>query len=80
MADVFKINTDFLDEEQPIFLNAPIYKGKCSVYTVVKGDTISSIATAFGSSVKAIVDLNNVPNPNKIAIGQKLVVPGVKKK
>ena len=79
MLDVFKINVTFLDAEQPVFIDCPLYKGRCTVYTVNKGDTLSSITAAFGTTVKAVVELNNIPNPNKIGVGQKLVIPGVKK-
>ena len=79
MTDIFRINTDFLDAAHPVFVDCPLYKGVCSVYTIQKGDTLSSISAAFGTTMKAITDLNNVPNPNKIGVGQKLVIPGVKK-
>lgn len=41
-------------------------------YTVKKGDTLSQIAFKYGTSVNAIVKLNNIKNPNLINIGQKL--------
>jgi len=41
-------------------------------YTVKKGDTLSQIASKYGTSVNAIVKFNNIKNPNLINIGQKL--------
>ncbi len=45
-------------------------------YTVKKGDTLSGIAAAHGTTVKAMADLNGLKDPNKLAVGQKLKVPG----
>ena len=44
-------------------------------YTVKSGDTLSAIALKFGTTVKAIADLNHIPDPNFISIGQVLVIP-----
>lgn len=42
-------------------------------YTVKKGDTLSKIAKANGTTVKAIQALNPaITNPNKIYVGQKI--------
>ena len=79
MADIFRVNTDWLAVGQMIAVDCAAFKGKCSVYTIEKGDTLVSIAGAFGVDMKVIVALNNIPNPNRIAIGQKILVPGVKK-
>jgi LysM repeat protein len=47
------------------------------IHVVVRGDTLSRIALAYGSSVKGIVQANSLSNPNLIRIGQELVVPAV---
>jgi LysM repeat protein len=44
-------------------------------YTVQSGDTLSGIASQFGTSVDAIVELNNLPNRNYLSIGQVLKIP-----
>ena len=44
-------------------------------YTVKAGDTLSGIAKAHGTTVDALVTLNNISNPNLINIGQKLQIP-----
>lgn len=44
-------------------------------YTVEKGDFLSKIATKFKVSSKEIMDLNNLKDPNKIFLGQKLKIP-----
>lgn len=50
--------------------------GGCrATYVVRPGDTLSSIAWRFGSSVWAIAARNNIANPNLIFPGQTLCIP-----
>lgn len=44
-------------------------------YAVESGDTISSIAKRFDTTVDAIVDANDLEDPDVIAVGQELVIP-----
>lgn len=44
-------------------------------YTVVKGDTLAAIAARFGSSVSAIATASGVSDPNRINVGQSLLIP-----
>lgn len=44
-------------------------------YIVQPGDTVFGLARRFGVSPQAIVQANNLPNPNYIRVGQVLVVP-----
>jgi LysM repeat protein len=46
-----------------------------SEYVVKAGDTFTSIATANGTSVKAIQTANPKADPRRLKIGQKLVLP-----
>jgi LysM repeat protein len=43
-------------------------------YTVIKGDTLSSIAKKYSTTVSEIVRLNGIKEPNKIYIGQVLKI------
>ncbi|WP_410673818.1 LysM peptidoglycan-binding domain-containing protein [Amycolatopsis sp. cmx-4-68] len=45
-------------------------------YTVRSGDTLSGIATKFGTTVAALAALNSISNPNLIYAGQALRLPG----
>jgi len=45
-------------------------------YTVRAGDTLSGIAAMFGITVDDIVRNNNITDPNTLAEGQVLVIPG----
>ena len=43
-------------------------------YTVQTGDTLYALAQRFGTTVEQLQAWNNIPNPNKIRIGQRLIV------
>lgn len=44
-------------------------------YTVRKGDTLSGIAKAHGTTVEALASTNGIQNPNIIRVGQVLQIP-----
>ena len=47
------------------------------VFHVVRsGETLAGIARRFGTTQSAITSANGLTNPNRIAIGQRLVIPG----
>lgn len=50
-------------------------KPKTKTYIVKKGDTLSSIAKTYGTTIKNLKELNNITNINYIYAGQKLIVP-----
>lgn len=43
-------------------------------YTVQRGDTLSEIASRYGTSVQELVDINNIANPNLIYPGETIRV------
>ncbi len=45
------------------------------IYEVQAGDTLSKIATKYGTSVTAISDANSITDPRKIRVGQRLKIP-----
>lgn len=45
------------------------------IYVVRAGDTLGQIARRFGVSVRQIVEINQLPNPNQLVIGQALIIP-----
>jgi len=45
------------------------------VYIVQPGDTLWAIALRYGTTPWAIAIANNIPNPNLIFVGQRLVIP-----
>jgi len=50
---------------------APTYR----TYTVRNNDTLSGIAGRFGTTSRAIAELNNLSNTNQLSIGQVLLIP-----
>ena len=50
--------------------STPSYK----TYIVKKGDTLSSIAKKYGTTYQKIAKDNGISNPNKIYVGQKLII------
>ncbi len=43
-------------------------------YVVVKGDTLSSIARRYNTTVAKLVEVNGIPNPNLIQVGQYIKI------
>lgn len=44
-------------------------------YLVEPGDTLYRIALKFGTTTRALANLNGIPNPNLISVGQGLAIP-----
>ncbi len=51
--------------------------GKYQSYQIKKGDTLTSIATKFGTSYQELAKINNISNPNLIYAGDIIKVPKV---
>ncbi len=47
-----------------------------ATYTVQPGDTLTEIGRRFGTSVEALVEANDIENPDVLEVGQVLEVPG----
>ncbi|RHW30925.1 LysM peptidoglycan-binding domain-containing protein [Neobacillus notoginsengisoli] len=45
------------------------------IHVVERGQTVSTIARTYGTTVNAIVEANDLPNPNDLVIGQAMVIP-----
>jgi LysM repeat protein len=48
---------------------------RTTTYVVQWGDTLYSIAARYGTTVDAIVQTNNIADPNSIRVGQQLTIP-----
>ncbi|MBI5303408.1 MAG: LysM peptidoglycan-binding domain-containing M23 family metallopeptidase [Chloroflexi bacterium] len=44
-------------------------------YTVQPGDTLARIASRYGTGLRALAELNGIPNPNLLAEGQGIAIP-----
>ncbi|MBC7812396.1 MAG: LysM peptidoglycan-binding domain-containing protein, partial [Burkholderiales bacterium] len=47
-----------------------------TTYTIQIGDSLASIAIRYGVTVTALMEANNIANPNVIYYGQTLTIPG----
>lgn len=47
-----------------------------TTYKIKKGDTLSGIASRYGTSVSALAKANNIQNPNRIYAGNSITIPG----
>lgn len=49
--------------------------GGGGTYTVRSGDTLSAIARQHGTTVDALVEANDIADPDVIDVGQELTIP-----
>lgn len=47
------------------------------IYIVQPGDSLSSIASRFNVTLNELMTANNISNPNQLAAGQQLIIPGL---
>lgn len=57
----------------PIPPNLP--RGTILEYTVSSGDSLGAIADRFNSTIEAIIEENEITNPNSLFVGQVLQIP-----
>ena len=58
------------------FVNAvPVDESGDAVYTVASGDTLSGIASRYGTTYQALAEYNGIADPNKIYVGQQIRFP-----
>ncbi|MDI6775522.1 MAG: LysM peptidoglycan-binding domain-containing protein [Verrucomicrobiota bacterium] len=61
---------------EPVARPPGAFKEPTTTYVVVSSDTLSGIARRLNVAVAEIVVLNNITNPNRLKVGQKLLIPG----
>src|SRR5690606_26300073 len=47
------------------------------IYIVQPGDSLSSIASRFNVSLNDLLTINGITDPNQLAAGQQLTIPGL---
>ncbi len=61
----------------PVATTIPASQATCiAQHTVLRGETLRIIALRFRTTIQAIVNANNITNPNLILPGQILCIPG----
>ena len=48
---------------------------KATTYTVRRGDTLSGIATRFGTTWQVLAEINGIKDPGRLRVGQVLDLP-----
>jgi len=73
------INPNFIYVGQKLIIpapgQAPAQVSRPKIHIVRYGETLTSIAFRYGTTVEAIMRANNLPNPNFIYVGQRLIIP-----
>ncbi len=53
---------------------------KFGVYHIIgKGETLWRISRTYGVELQEVAEINNLPDPTKIKVGQRIFIPGVTK-
>jgi LysM repeat protein len=53
----------------------PVPRAAPRTYVVQSGDSLSAIASRFGTTVQALINANGLKDPNALSIGQVLIIP-----
>lgn len=59
----------------PSTVPSPTPKQNFESYQIRSGDTLGAIATSFGVTIEAIIDVNNLTNPDVLNVGDVLLIP-----
>ncbi|NET72399.1 MAG: peptidoglycan DD-metalloendopeptidase family protein [Sphaerospermopsis sp. SIO1G2] len=59
----------------PVTVRPTLVASASTTYEVKPGDTLAEIASQYGTSVSEIVKANNLDDPNRLQINQKLIIP-----
>lgn len=59
----------------PAVPTVPAAPGEQQVYRIQPGDTLYGIALRFNTTIGAIQRVNNLPNPDRLDVGQEIIIP-----
>ncbi|OGP13775.1 MAG: hypothetical protein A3I75_02110 [Deltaproteobacteria bacterium RIFCSPLOWO2_02_FULL_50_16] len=59
---------------------ARIYTAHGVYHRVRPGESLNSIASSYGSSLQDVAEINNIEDPSKIKVGQRIYIPQSKQK
>lgn len=63
-------------QPQPQTYEQPTVQSSGTMYVVQAGDTLSEIATRYGTTYQSLAAINNIADPNRIYPGQEIVIDG----
>ena len=61
-------------QPQPQTYEQPTVQSSGTMYVVQAGDTLSEIATRYGTTYQSLAAINNIADPNRIYPGQEIVI------
>lgn len=65
-----------IDNENPSYDNpSPSENTEQKTYVIKSGDTLWKIAKTHGVSISQLAEINNLSDPNRLHIGQELIIP-----
>ncbi len=67
--------TELLQQQRPATARRPAAGRTGFEHEVRTGETLSTIAAAYGVRMQAILDANSIANPNLLRVGQVLFIP-----
>ena len=70
-------NPELEPPPQPALRSLPAETDDLFVYTVAGGDTLNAIAKRYGITLVRLIEANDLGDPLRIYVGQKLVIPGL---
>jgi LysM repeat protein len=60
------------ETEQPVDSATAV---PAQIHTIAAGETLSSIARQYGVTLDALIAANEIANPNRVLVGDQLVIP-----
>ncbi len=66
---------DTVPEIEPTVESTPAAPTGQTIHTVSSGETLGQIARRYGTTIDAIVSTNNLTNPDRLSIGQQIIIP-----
>lgn len=72
----YSLHKEFLIDVVPEEGEKPTKKASVTIYSAQAGDTLWKIAKRYNTTIDSIVNINNIENPEYIALGQKFIIPG----
>lgn len=67
-------NNSLVASKNPLGTLPGSFQDEILIYTVVGGDTPGAIAEGFGISLNTLLWANNISNPNRIKVGDELII------
>jgi len=71
MAQISKISS----HKRTSSKRSSVLTSKDGIHVIQSGETLSEIASAYNTTIDELMDANDIDDPNKVRVGQELIVP-----